>query len=487
MLKNKKNFFILESFAILTFFLSVFYFYKLTKSCSSNLESSLYILNLEIVASLSILFFIFMYISLLKGREKTKLFSNKAFTDALTKAYNRTFLDFFFKENIVSNYVFVIFDVDHFKKVNDNYGHDIGDVVLKTLVKTAQSTIRANSEDFLVRWGGEEFLLILKKNNDSNDFKNQIKLVERVRQTIKEIEFFNNQNEPFKITASYGINFIPEKCETIEEAVSIADKALYKAKINRDEIVYFTENDMLKENIDIEKIKSFLSQDRLFCQYQQITNVSTEKIIKYESYSRFLDFNSTVFSPESFLYLIRSHNMQFDLIKGVFEYNSKVLTKNKEIILCVNLSAFDICNDIIFEYLRDYKVLNRDHAERIFLELGQVNDIADLQEFEERLSTLKHNGYSISLDNFGEDYSKLTYLLLSLVDEVKISGSLIRSLKNKDSEAFSIITSLKKLTDATNTTLTASHIESKDILSAVVELGIENGQGFIIEKPINLV
>ena len=149
----------------------------------------------------------------------------KATHDRLTNAYNREYF-----ETIIHSLIeeaqrtelelgVLIFDIDHFKAVNDTYGHNVGDLILKQLVKTVHHAIRA--EDMLIRWGGEEFILLAKIRS----LKTLVKLAEHIRVTIQNTSF----EEVGQITCSFGASLYKEN-EQIQETIKRADEALYKAK-----------------------------------------------------------------------------------------------------------------------------------------------------------------------------------------------------------------------------------------------------------------
>jgi diguanylate cyclase (GGDEF)-like protein/PAS domain S-box-containing protein len=165
--------------------------------------------------------------------EKIKL-QNNIVRDTLTGAFNRFFFDTSYKTLIREfrdserETGVVIFDIDHFKVINDTYGHNVGDVVLKELVARTKARIRKD-EDILIRWGGEEFLLILPVNNIDGLYK----LAESIRMIIGDQEF----NEVGRVTCSFGIT-IYRSGEDIIETIERADSALYKAKKSgRDRVV----------------------------------------------------------------------------------------------------------------------------------------------------------------------------------------------------------------------------------------------------------
>uniref|UniRef100_UPI0040473011 PAS domain S-box protein n=1 Tax=Aliarcobacter sp. TaxID=2321116 RepID=UPI0040473011 len=149
----------------------------------------------------------------------------KTLHDKLTNAYNREYFDRNYR-NLIDEYhknntklALAILDIDHFKRVNDNYGHDVGDEVLIKFVDTIQNNLRKN--DILIRWGGEEFLLILQLNSK----KDLEKKLEYLKNAI-EIELFPKVN---KITCSIG-GTIYEDDENIMKTIKRADEELYKAK-----------------------------------------------------------------------------------------------------------------------------------------------------------------------------------------------------------------------------------------------------------------
>ncbi|MGE4510424.1 MAG: diguanylate cyclase [Sulfurimonadaceae bacterium] len=149
----------------------------------------------------------------------------KAMHDALTNAYNREYFRKIFPRFLVESRErelqlgIIIFDIDHFKSVNDTYGHNAGDAILKHLVKTVHKSIR--SEDILVRWGGEEFIVLAKIRS----LQDVSRLAETIRTRVAKEHF----EEVEHITCSFGVCVYSE-AETIEEAIARADEGLYKAK-----------------------------------------------------------------------------------------------------------------------------------------------------------------------------------------------------------------------------------------------------------------
>ncbi|QCT94265.1 diguanylate cyclase [Caminibacter mediatlanticus TB-2] len=178
--------------------------------------------------------------SIVESKFTLELLHNQTIIDPLTKLYNRRFL-----ENILNKIIanadrtnqkvaFVMIDMDYFKKVNDTYGHDVGDMILKHLANILKSSIRES--DIVVRFGGEEFLIIL---NNIKDKECLFKTLEKIRKKIEEYEFKIPQGK-IKKTISMGASLYPDTCNSPWQCIKNADIALYKAKNSgRNKIVIF--------------------------------------------------------------------------------------------------------------------------------------------------------------------------------------------------------------------------------------------------------
>ena len=168
---------------------------------------------------------------------------NIAFTDSLTGAYNRRY---FIKKAEAEFESFapaerataiIMLDIDHFKRVNDTYGHPAGDEVLKSITAVVQRTLRA--EDLFARYGGEEFIILLRNINQETVGRLPLRIRERVGNTIS-----NYMGTEIKVTISLGIAMRSEKAAFLEDVIKRADEALYRAKANgRNRVEVYLEED----------------------------------------------------------------------------------------------------------------------------------------------------------------------------------------------------------------------------------------------------
>lgn len=197
---------------------------------------------IQIITTLIIIFVILVLILIIRTNRKLSALNKEleisSQTDKLTSLFNRAKLDSIldkeikYKKRYETSLSLVIADIDYFKKINDTYGHVVGDVILKEFADILSKNIR--EIDYVGRWGGEEFLFIFPQTNDSDAHK----ITENLRKIIENHNFYKN----IKVTASFGINECKDENPT--KCISKADKALYEAKnSNRNCVKIFNVNE----------------------------------------------------------------------------------------------------------------------------------------------------------------------------------------------------------------------------------------------------
>jgi diguanylate cyclase (GGDEF)-like protein len=189
--------------------------------------------------------------SIVEAKYTLNLMKENSLTDQMTGLYNRRYLEEILDKIAASTIReksllgILMVDVDYFKKVNDTYGHDAGDAVLKELAKTMINSVRES--DFVVRFGGEEFIIILQNIKDEEGI---VKVAEKIRETFANTKVSINGKTLTK-TISVGVSIFPKHTTKIWEAIKYADLALYEAKNSgRNKVVLFTPK--LLESVDYE-------------------------------------------------------------------------------------------------------------------------------------------------------------------------------------------------------------------------------------------
>jgi diguanylate cyclase len=196
---------------------------------SAYLPNSLMLLTWLLSGGIDIIF-------ILKLGEITRSFHKSMYIDTLTQLSNREFFYATMSQSMKklqkkkSSISLLVIDVDNFKNINDTYGHIAGDEILKQLSNILKCNIRSN--DIATRWGGDEFIITLPGAN----IKYAFNIADRIRSNIHRHNFSYN-NMIFKVTVSIGITSVKDKMD-INSFIDLADKALYKAKTNKNSVEF---------------------------------------------------------------------------------------------------------------------------------------------------------------------------------------------------------------------------------------------------------
>ncbi|MDE2118631.1 MAG: GGDEF domain-containing protein [Betaproteobacteria bacterium] len=176
--------------------------------------------------------------ALITSQDKKKQFEHQAYVDALTGVHNRHWMVDAFPRALHrcelnrSTFAIMIVDIDHFKRVNDTYGHLVGDIALKTVAQCMAESFRPH--DLLVRYGGEEFAALFS----DTDLEQAKAIAERLRNRVADI-VIQHEGISFQVTVSIGIATQQEK--KLEGLIGEADQALYRAKeLGRNRVVIFS-------------------------------------------------------------------------------------------------------------------------------------------------------------------------------------------------------------------------------------------------------
>ncbi len=182
---------------------------------------------------------------IMESRMLMDVLRERNLVDGLTGLYNRKYLDEFIDKKMPlelaqgTTYAIMFLDIDYFKMINDTYGHDAGDAILQKLSKTMKDAI--GEDEFIIRFGGEEFLIIMKNPTEES----ALDLATKINQDFSKLVFTFN-NESFSKTVSIGYAFFPKDTDQIWKCIKFADLCLYEAKATgRNKVIRFTK-DLLK-------------------------------------------------------------------------------------------------------------------------------------------------------------------------------------------------------------------------------------------------
>jgi len=457
---------------------------KMVLAIDFAIEKIMDINNLISLIKKAIIFIIFIIIIfiiiLIIQTIKYLTVKKTAFIDSLTDVYNRNYLQEYKDFINLSDYILVALDIDHFKKINDTYGHDVGDKILKQIANNIQLSIRIN-DDIIIRYGGEEFLILLKTKRRNN--LNALNTLERIFTNIQETKFNISEKETINVTVSIGVNLTPGKSRTFQDAFKLADIALYNAKNKgRNKIeIFSSEENNNNYFMTINDIKDAIEEDRVICFYQKIVDNATHKDLHYEALLRIVTRQGEIITPDKILPVIKGTFISRNITKRVLKICYNKLKEDENLYLNVNLNPQDIINDSILSLLKTF-ALEPEISTRLGLEIVESEDIINYSDSKKNLLMLKNLGYSLYIDDFGSGYSNFIYLTEINTDYIKIDGNIIKKILDDD-VSYLVVKSIVNFAKEANIKVIAEYVSNKEIYEKVKALDIQYSQGYYFHKP----
>lgn len=396
--------------------------------------------------------------------------------DPLTRTFNRKFLRQFIQEINPKDFHIILFDIDHFKAVNDTYGHKVGDMVLQHIAKTIQRGTRP--EDILVRYGGEEFLLFVKCQRDVS----VLAMAERLRRSIQNTPLRINGKE-IKTTISMGICERPENFKNVGDAIKKADEMLYVAKRGGRNLVVMDsiyENLNVRKVIEIDKIRQALEDDRITCYYQPIYNANDDTIYKYEALVRMIGEGGEVFTPIHFLQEIHQTSLYADITKRVMQIVFDTIEKER-VAISINLNISDLLDNTLFRDLMGLLLEHRALARYLTIELLEYETTEDTL-LAQRIDTIRELDVKLAIDDFGSGYANFSLFRDLTIDQLKIDGSIVRNVAQSKT-ARTIVYNIFKFSQDMNVEAIAEYVHDEATYRTLQMMGIVYMQGFYISEP----
>jgi len=453
-----------------------------SKELPENIYNAIAPLNniiLYIFIAIGCLIIILVYQTFLSIKNK-----KESITDPLTQVYNRNYMRELLKNINIGNYQIMMCDIDYFKYINDNYGHKAGDAVLAQTAKILSDEIRQN--DILIRYGGEEFLIFIKRKANENDTL-ACNIAQRIRKKI-ETTHFQYEDKIIKLTLSIGLTCNPEHFKSISDAIKHADEMLYIAKREGRNKVVSTKDTQIQtvqfqNKKSINEVKAAMEESRIICYFQAIYSLQSNEIVKYEALVRLQEEDGTITPPIAFLDTIMYTNIYNDLTKVVLESVFSHIKKHK-VSISTNLNFSDILDNSIFDLIIHEIEAHEELAPWLIIELLEYEIFAETTAIiQERIQKIRSYGVHIALDDFGSGYANYAIFKILPIDILKIDGSLIKDLDTSKTSR-TIVDSIVLLAKEMNIKTVAEFVHSKEVYDEVKKLGVDEAQGFYLAKPL---
>ena len=413
-----------------------------------------------------------------KVKERTQELENQLYIDSLTKLGSYYALSQDIDKCESSFPVLMLVNIDNFQNINNLYGYETGNDVLKEFASCLNS-FNKDDKYKAYRLFADKFIIFQNcQYAEIEDFHNDLM---NLRKVINDHKFYIKPiNDYLNIDVTAGVSIGQENpMGTVDMALRYAKKhklsfQTYHTDLNNQEI--------LQNTIKWKKqIKSAIEENRVLPVFQPIVD-KDENIIKYEVLTRLQSReDKQLIAPHEFLEEAINAKQYNSLMQIVFDKAFKVM-KNSDKLFSINLSYNDIFNNTLIKYLKEKFERYPNIASRVVIEILETEEIKDSELMKEFVKEFKTYGVKIAIDDFGVGHSNLSHILQIDPDYLKIDGAFIKNI-NEDKQSFAMVKSIIAFCAELDIKVIAEYVHSKEVFDTLKELGIDEYQGFYFSPP----
>ncbi|MFT7823731.1 MAG: EAL domain-containing protein [Sulfurimonas sp.] len=385
-------------------------------------------------------------------------------------------------------HAFLYIDIDNFKKINDYYGHHIGDLLLVEISKRLKSIMR--EDDIIGRLGGDEFgIILLNLDKEKSETAKCIKkITAKIFKSIARTFIINKYQ--IEASLSIGIKLFPGNEDDKNDVIIHADTAMYKAKAQgKNQFVFFDqkiENELKHYTILEKEIKNGLENREFTFFFQPKINTESGKIHGAELLIRWRHPEKGLLYPGSFITVAQETGMMHRITMLAIHAACKCLKSYSSLFggtLAINISAKELLQQNFEGELISTVLGYNVPPSRIELEITEEEIIKDFDSGVIKMRNLQKFGFKFSIDDFGTGYSSITYLQKLPADHLKIDKSFFDDLSlDSNKKLIEMIISMAK---TFNMGTISEGIESEQQLAFIKACGSDQYQGFYFSEAVD--
>lgn len=450
-------------------------------------SNSKQIINRAVYAVLSIVLIfiaiIFYIIYIKKSNEKEIL--SLAYEDKVTYIGNQ---NKFYREcskylldKPSLNYIIVYFDINNFKMINDTFGYEFGDNLLITIAKALKEELTEG--EVYARLSSDYFAIFCDYKNGRNKI---IRKLDNIRSNIE-----SNLSIVFEISLCVGIYFVEEGEVDIQKAVNKANMARSVAKGKNINYAIYNEdvrNKLSEESMILDDIKIALVKNQFEVYYQPKFSLVTGEMIGSEALIRWNHPEHGFISPAVFIPIAEKSKLILKIGRFVFERVCNDLyewkKQGKKIVpVSVNLSRVELYQPDIVKFINKTIKMYNLSSDFIEIEITETVAINELNILKNVLNELRTYGFSISMDDFGTEYSSISCLRDMPIDILKLDKSFLGGIEH-DERSRNIAKSIVSLAKSLDLVVIIEGVESKEQAELMKQFGCDLVQGFYFARPM---
>lgn len=415
-------------------------------------------------------------------------FYDQARRDALTGTYNRRAFEEDWQTTQAmqdcQQCALLLFDCDHFKAINDTYGHGVGDEVIKAVSACLESALRI--EDRLYRLGGDEFATVLPYA----DAAKAKTIAERCQEHVLAQDFRQyGMAEPLSISIGIAAMEHQPKGLSLSELQRRADLAMYAAKRPGSSKIVFYHDDLgevasLVANRAVSAVYAAIQDpQRLELHYHPIMRLPEQALEYVEALAR-IRLDDALLSPDEILPIVHTRRLdaEFDLaVLRALERDMRSGRLPPGQGVSVNISAPGIVHTKVLDALLAMRQAEK--ARKVVIEISETALITQMDAAGAHVRQLRNAGCLVALDDFGSGYSSLRYLSAMPVDLVKFDACMTRLLEQAEPQHNRITSEIAALVKNAGYRIVAEGIEDQATLDRINQIGFHYGQGYFFGRP----
>ena len=423
------------------------------------------------------------------NRTLQKKLAWRAHHDPLTGLYNRRAMEDEVSkrlENGQFDVALMLLDIDHFKSINDTYGHEIGDLVLQQLSLRLGSVIR--EFDLIARLGGDEFMLLFQISRP--DPALALIFAGRLHQSIA--PRFEVKGKQLRLGISLGIAIPPGHGRTVGELLRHADLALYQAKSRgRSRSVVFElamESDQHDCYLLERDLNDAVDANQLSLVFQPKVDLTSRRVVGLEALVRWNHPTRGQNTPATFIPIAERTDqiVQIDrwVMRAAIAEQAVWRARGLAMLpIAINLSIADILSVNLVAYLQQLLCEYKIPATSLEIEVTESCFMRQMAQSQEVLLALNQCGISTTLDDFGTGFSSLSYLRKLPLQTLKIDQSFTQSML-EDTNAEKLTQAIVAMGVALNMHIEAEGVETREQMNWLIAQGCHMGQGYFFSPPV---
>ena len=414
-----------------------------------------------------------------------------AMFDVLTGLPNRNMLTFQIEKQLASSIrddrlvALMFMDLDDFKKVNDSYGHDVGDKLLKAAAMRISKPIRES--DIASRFGGDEFVILLS-NIESKKHVDVVakKLIDEFKEPIIV------DGVTFYVSISIGIAITSHSRATPVDLLRHADIAMYEAKAKKGaeyRVYDATMNLKVMQKVELEsEAREALRDNQFSLALQPQIEMNTGRLVGFEALLRWHHPKKGSISPADFIPLLENTSFMLELDYWVITHSTYLIRELKnsgypDVKMAINLSAGQFLDPSLPEFLQQQIIKNDIAPDQVCLELTETVLVSDINRATTIMQNIRDMGCMLAIDDFGTGYSSLSYLKSLPADYIKIDRSFVANIASSADDR-NIVHSTISMVRNMGMQVVAEGIETSEQYELLCHFDCDLGQGYLISRPI---